>query len=148
MAPDPGGGTVPEAPTTGSERPNDERAGRLRKRPRRRAPEASPMPVAPPADSPPPAPQAPTGQAGPGFPAARDRRVDQNERALRGLVTTRGTQVPWSAATRAREVGAPTADDLARAEEEVVVVRRNYTPPEPLRNGRAGDAPRPRRRPG
>ncbi len=88
------------------------------------------------ASAPPPPPPA----------SGRDRRVDHAERALRGLVTTRGTQVPWAAATRAREVGRPTADDLARAEEEVVVVRRNYTPPEPLRNGRTGD--RPRRRPG
>jgi hypothetical protein len=74
--------------------------------------------------------------------------VDHAERALRGLVTTRGTQVPWAAATRARDFARPTADDLAQAEEDVVIVRRNYSPPEPLRAGRTGETPRPRRRPG
>lgn len=100
------------------------------------------MPVGPPAE-PAPAPPATAPAQG-----SRDRRVDHTERTLRGLVTTRGTQVPWAAATRAREVAMPSAADMALAEEEVVVVRRNYTPPEPFRNGRAGDTPRPRRRPG
>lgn len=100
------------------------------------APDPAP---APPPSAPPPTPPAHTG--------GRDRRVDHTERALRGLVTTRGTQVSWSAATRAREVATPTAADLAQAAEEVVVVHRNYTPPEPLRAGRAADTPRPRRRP-
>lgn len=66
----------------------------------------------------------------------RDRRTEASERALRGLVTTRGTQVEWTAALRAREVAIPTAADLAAAEAEVVVVRRNYTPPEPLPQAR------------
>jgi hypothetical protein len=66
----------------------------------------------------------------------RDRRGDVSERALRGLVTTRGTQVSWSAATRARSMAPPSDADLAAAEEELVIIRRNYTPTEPLRNPR------------
>ncbi len=64
--------------------------------------------------------------------SARDRRNELSERALRGLVTTRGTQVSWSAALRARDVASPTAADMAEAERDLVIVRRNYTPPEPL----------------
>lgn len=64
--------------------------------------------------------------------SARDRRNEMSERALRGLVTTRGTQVSWSAALRARDVASPTAADMAEAERDLVIVRRNYTPPEPL----------------
>lgn len=33
---------------------------------------------------------------------------------------------------RAREYARPTADDLAEAERDVVLVRRNYVPPTPL----------------
>jgi hypothetical protein len=54
------------------------------------------------------------------------------ERLLRSLVSTRPTQLSPTIAMRAREVGAPTAEDLARAAEEVVIVRRNYVPPAPL----------------
>lgn len=64
--------------------------------------------------------------------SARERRNELSERALRGLVTTRGTQVSWSAALRARDVASPTAADMAEAERDLVIVRRNYTPPEPL----------------
>ncbi|MEO5834766.1 MAG: hypothetical protein ABIR83_15530 [Nakamurella sp.] len=96
-----------------------------------------PAPAPPPVSAPSAAP----------YSGSRDRRVDHTERALRGLVTTRGTQVSWSAATRAREVAMPTEADLAAAAEEVVIVQRNYTPPAPLRNARSGDTPRPRRRP-
>ncbi len=67
---------------------------------------------------------------------ARDRRNELAERALRGLVTTRGTQVSWSAALRAREVSSPTAQDMAEAASDLVIVRRNYTPPEPLPTAR------------
>lgn len=69
---------------------------------------------------------------------ARDRRNELAERALRGLVTTRGTQVSWSAALRARDVASPTDADMAEAERDLVIVRRNYTPPEPLPTSRKG----------
>lgn len=61
-----------------------------------------------------------------------DRRAELADRALRGLVTSRGTQVSWSAGVRARDVARPSAQEMADAEAEVVIVRRNYTPPEPL----------------
>ncbi len=67
---------------------------------------------------------------------SRDRRGDLSERSLRGLVTTRGTQIGWSAGIRARDAAAPTAADLAEAEAELVIIRRNYLPAEPLRNTR------------
>lgn len=125
----------------------DERSRRLRKRPRRRSAGASPMPVGQTPDAATTPPPAAVSSNPPPHHGSRDRRVDHTERALRGLVTTRGTQVSWSAATRARDVAMPTAVDLAQAADEVVIVQRNYTPPEPLASGRSGDAPRPRRRP-
>lgn len=84
----------------------------------------------------------------------RGPRDDQGERALRALVTQRGSQVSPTAALRAREVEVPTADDLAAAEQEIVIVRRNYVPPTALppsrRAGRgrpeAGGSDRPRAR--
>jgi hypothetical protein len=119
--------SIPDPPDQGDQ----SEAGRLRKRQRKRSP-ASPMPV----------------ESGPPAPApSRDRRADASERALRGLVTTRGTQVGWSAATRARSVAAPTEADLAEAAAELVIVRRNYTPTEPLRNSRTDDVAARLRRP-
>ncbi|SDP49022.1 hypothetical protein SAMN04515671_4467 [Nakamurella panacisegetis] len=63
------------------------------------------------------------------------------ERSLRALVSTRTTQLPPTVAMRAREVANPTAADLARAEEELIIVRRFYVPPAPLVAGKAA-APR------
>lgn len=54
------------------------------------------------------------------------------ERSLRALVSTRTTQVPFDIAMRAREVAQPSAQDLADAERELVLVRRHYVPPAPL----------------
>ena len=60
------------------------------------------------------------------------RAESASERLLRSLVSTRPTQLTPTAAMRAREVAAPTAADLARAEAELTIVRRNYVPPAPL----------------
>lgn len=50
----------------------------------------------------------------------------------------RGTQLSSADALRAREFAQPTADDLAAAEADVVLVRRHYVPPAPLpRSGRS-----------
>ncbi|MBB5869852.1 hypothetical protein F4553_003231 [Allocatelliglobosispora scoriae] len=54
------------------------------------------------------------------------------ERGLRGLVGAGSTQVSVSAAMRARDAARPTAEDLARAEEELVIVRRHWVPREEL----------------
>ncbi|GGM18384.1 MULTISPECIES: hypothetical protein [Micromonospora] len=54
------------------------------------------------------------------------------DRGLRGLVGSGSSQVGLGAALRARDAARPTDEDLARAEERVVVVRRNWTPREDL----------------
>ena len=75
----------------------------------------------------------------------RDRRAEVAERALRNLVSTRSTQISWASSIRARDYAAPTAEDLAEAAEELVIVQRHYTPAEPLQGkGRA----RPEQSPG
>jgi hypothetical protein len=51
------------------------------------------------------------------------------ERGLRDIVGAGRSQVGVSGALRARDVDRPTADDLAAAERDVVIIRRNWTPP-------------------
>ncbi len=51
-----------------------------------------------------------------------------SDRGLRGLVGSGASQVKPTAALRARDAARPRDDDLARAEAELVVVRRNWTP--------------------
>ncbi len=50
------------------------------------------------------------------------------ERGLRGLVGGGASQVSPAAAMRARDAARPTPEDLARAEADVRIVRRNWTP--------------------
>lgn len=50
------------------------------------------------------------------------------ERGLRGLIGGGSSQVKPVAAMRARDAARPREADLARAEAELVVVRRNWTP--------------------
>lgn len=67
-------------------------------------------------------------------PPGEDR---DGERGLRGLVGSGSSQVTVRAALRARDAARPTAADLAEAEAELTVVRRNWVPREELpRNGR------------
>ncbi|TDB91271.1 hypothetical protein E1091_13785, partial [Micromonospora fluostatini] len=56
----------------------------------------------------------------------------ENDRGLRGLVGSGSSQVGLSAALRARDAARPTDEDLARAQERLVVVRRNWVPREDL----------------
>ncbi|HEX3816546.1 MAG TPA: hypothetical protein VHX59_27200 [Mycobacteriales bacterium] len=58
----------------------------------------------------------------------RDSRQDRAERGLRGLIGAGPSQLPISAATRARDAARPTEQDLAAAD-ELPIVRRNYVPP-------------------
>ena len=51
------------------------------------------------------------------------------ERGLRGLVGAGPSQVNVRAAMRARDASRPRPADLAQAESELVVVRRNWQPP-------------------
>jgi hypothetical protein len=79
-----------------------------------------------------PAPDAgarPTSGAGAGARAGDDREA---ERGLRGLVGSGSSQVSVNAALRARDAARPTDEQLAEAEEHLVIVRRNWLPREDL----------------
>jgi hypothetical protein len=71
----------------------------------------------------------PTSGAGAGARNGDDREA---ERGLRGLVGSGSSQVSVNAALRARDAARPTDEHLARAEEQLVIVRRNWTPREEL----------------
>lgn len=53
---------------------------------------------------------------------------DPAERGLRDLVGAGHSQVGVSGALRGRDVNRPTEADLAEAEEQLVIVRRHWTP--------------------
>ncbi|ROP29664.1 hypothetical protein [Couchioplanes caeruleus] len=94
-----------------------------------------------PASRPPSAAARPAGaRAAAGFrpgPAARPAGgEDQSERGLRGLVGSGSSQVSVSAAMRARDATRPSAQQLADAERDLVIVRRNWVPREDLPKGR------------
>ena len=52
------------------------------------------------------------------------------ERGLRGLVGGGSSQVSPTAALRARDAARPRPEDLARAEADLTIVRRNWSPRE------------------
>lgn len=102
-----------------------------RRRRRSRHAEASEQPAAadqPAADRPEPAPAAkprrPTGRAAEN-PPARD-----SDRGWRELLGNAPSQVGVSGAMRARDVARPGAAELAAAEQDLVIVRRQWKPPE------------------
>ncbi len=70
-----------------------------------------------------------TSGAGAGARSGVDREA---ERGLRGLVGSGSSQVSVTAALRARDAARPTEQDLADAEERLVIVRRNWLPREEL----------------
>ncbi len=122
-----------------------------RHRRRRRATRAQGAPVetAASADGPAPVPSAPapgvpaaSGPApaapAPAAPAAKHQRRrrparDENgtERGLRDIVGAGRSQVGVSRALRARDVNRPTDEELADADRDVAIVRRNWKPTEP-----------------
>lgn len=61
-------------------------------------------------------------------PPARPAGDDVDDRGLRGLVGSGSTQVGVGAAARARDAARPTAADIAAAEADLVIVRRNWVP--------------------
>ncbi|MDM4720379.1 hypothetical protein QTQ03_12630 [Micromonospora sp. WMMA1363] len=69
---------------------------------------------------------------GDGPPRSRRGGPEEGERGLRGLVGSGSSQVSVTAAMRARDAARPTEQDLAEAESQVVLVRRNWTPREDL----------------
>jgi hypothetical protein len=120
------------------------REGGSRRRRRRRAtsaqgaPPPAPSPSADPAPPPAPPPAAP--KAAPSESAAeqapargkspRRRRAprENNERGLRDLVGSGPSQLGVSGALRGRDVNRPTAEDIAEAERDLQIVRRNWQP--------------------
>lgn len=106
--------------------------GRRRRR-RPRGPDGAAPAAAPdrPAATVDPAPQpaAPSGGERTGERGRRRPDAAREERALRDLVGGGRSQVGVSGALRARDVNRPTDDDLAQAERDLVIVRRNWTPP-------------------
>ena len=50
------------------------------------------------------------------------------ERGLRGLIGGGSSQVKPTIAMRARDAARPRSSDLARAESDLVIVRRNWSP--------------------
>ena len=69
-------------------------------------------------------------------PTRRRDRGGDGESGLRGIVGAGPSRVGISGSLRARDVARPTDEDLARAETDVVLVRRNYRPP-----GSGGSSP-------
>jgi hypothetical protein len=67
--------------------------------------------------------------------SARPRRTDA-ERSLRGIVGAGSSQVGVTGAMRARDAARPTAEDIAAAERDLVIVRRHYVPPDTLPGAR------------
>lgn len=114
-----------------------EQDGTRRRRQRRRAtapqgppPEASP-PVEAGAGQPVPPPASQPAEPKPAPPRRRRPPSESgSERGLRDLVGAGRSQLGVSGALRARDVNRPTEDDLAEAERDVVIVRRNWKPPE------------------
>jgi hypothetical protein len=72
----------------------------------------------------------PTSGAG----AGGDER--EAERGLRGLVGSGSSQVSVGAALRARDAARPTEEQLAEAEQNLPIVRRNWMPREDLPRNR------------
>jgi pyruvate/2-oxoglutarate dehydrogenase complex dihydrolipoamide acyltransferase (E2) component len=116
---------------------------RHRRRERRRTGAAPPVPAEAPQEYATGSPAAPVESSPRPEPAeapaakrkARPRRVDA-ERGLRGIVGDGPSQVGVVGAMRARDAARPTAEDLAEAERDVVVVRRHYVPPDTLPGSR------------
>ena len=65
----------------------------------------------------------------------RARRTDA-ERSLRGIVGAGASQVGVVGAMRARDAARPTAEDIAAAERDLVIIRRHYVPPDALPGAR------------
>ena len=64
--------------------------------------------------------------------ARRDLSDEEREtdRGLRGLIGSGTSQVSVTAALRARDAARPTDNDITEAEQRLVIVRRNWVPPD------------------
>lgn len=66
----------------------------------------------------------------PGRGQPRPIRRAETERGLRGLVGAGPSQVGISGALRARDAARPRPEDIEAAERDLIIVRRNYVPPD------------------
>lgn len=105
------------------------RSARRRRRRRRATREQGEPAPAPPVDTPRPAPPASAEPAAVKQSHRRRGSRDAGERGLRDIVGAGRSQVGVSGALRARDVNRPTDEDLAEAERDVVIIRRNWKPP-------------------
>jgi len=96
--------------------------------PREYAAQSRPAPVEEP--PPIPAPQVAVAKR-----KSRARHSDV-ERGLRGIVGAGPSQVGLLGAMRARDAAKPSAEEMAAAERDVVVVRRHYVAPDSLPGAR------------
>jgi hypothetical protein len=102
------------------------------------SPAASPAEVSAPSpgqDEPPGSGDAPDATGAAAKRKAKARRNDV-ERGLRGIVGAGPSQVGVLGAMRARDAARPTAQEMAAAERDVVIVRRHYVPPDNLPGAR------------
>jgi hypothetical protein len=109
-------------------------AGHFSRRRRRRRSAGSSATVETPAvadEAGPATPAEPTAPPDSGAPRSRSRQSDPMERVWRDLTGAGPSRVGVDGALRARDVNRPTSEDLAAAERDVVIVRRNWTPPAP-----------------
>ncbi|GID33164.1 hypothetical protein [Paractinoplanes brasiliensis] len=91
---------------------------------------------APPAPAAPPAPVARPARNGGRRPPSGNGDDREAERGLRGLVGSGSSQVSVGAALRARDAARPTDQDLADADTNLAIVRRNWVPREDLPRNR------------
>ena len=106
---------------------SDEPAGTHRRRRRRATARQGAPPVQ--QQQQPPRPEPPAPAAPPPKPARKPRPPrDTGERGLRDLIGAGPSQLGVSGALRGRDVNRPTEEDLAEAEETLVIVRRHWTP--------------------
>ncbi len=76
----------------------------------------------------PPPPAAPTEQPAPKLRRPQRASREPGERGLHDLIGGGTSQLGVSGALRGRDVNRPTEQDLAEAERDVVIVRRNWKP--------------------
>jgi hypothetical protein len=112
---------------------SDQPPGTHRRRRRRATAEAGAPPQR---DAPRPGPEAAPGAAPSDAPRAERKAKrprpggDPVERGLHELVGAGRSQLGVDGALRGRDVNRPTEADIAEAEETVVIVRRNWQPPD------------------
>ena len=98
-------------------------ADRRRSRHRRRSPRTRRAPNRPRAR------RGPSGRRrAPSRRAGAERRGRTDERGLRDLVGSGPSQLGVSGALRGRDVNRPTPEDIAEAERDLEIVRRNWQP--------------------